>query len=319
MSEKRDTVEAFVRRLLAGEVGTLARAISLVEASEEVGKRIHSAVQKRAGNAKVIGITGPPGVGKSTLINAYISSLRQQHKRIAVIAVDPSSPLTGGSVLGDRTRMGRHSDDPEVFIRSVSARGHLGGLSATIHSVIDLVDCAGWDVIILETVGAGQSETEVMEVADINVVMISPGLGDDVQAIKAGILEIADMLVINKADSPMAERTERQLKAMLQLRHADAQSVPVLKTIATEEEGIDALAQAIAERFVVAGYHDRKTRLLQRVRRQKAQEASEQIKRLILCDSSDAMDDFLLGVVEGRADNPKLIDLIMSIYSHPHN
>ncbi|MEQ8838135.1 methylmalonyl Co-A mutase-associated GTPase MeaB [Haliea sp.] len=314
MSETKDNVAAFIDRLLAGEVSALARAISLVEARNEIGGRIHRAIQTHSGRAQIVGITGPPGVGKSTLINAYITSLRRQNKRVAVVAVDPSSPLTGGSVLGDRTRMGRHSDDPEVFIRSVSARGHLGGLSATIHSVVDLIDCAGWDIIVLETVGTGQSETEVMEIADVNIVIIAPGLGDDVQAIKAGILEIADILVINKSDTPMAIRTERQLKAMLQLRHTDAQSVPVLQTTATEEKGIDDLAHAIEEKFFSSDDNDRKTRLLQRVRRQVAQEASEKIKHLVLSDASDTMNDLLLAIIEGKDNHENLLDIIITTY-----
>ena len=218
MNELSAAVLNLRARVLDGDVAALARAISVVEGPGEFGRELHRAIRSQAGGAEIVGITGPPGVGKSSLINALISELRGHDVRVAVVAVDPSSPVTGGSVLGDRTRMGRHTDDPGVYIRSVSARGSVGGLSAQIVGVLDLIDAAGWKFIILETVGAGQSETDIAEVADINVVVNAPGFGDDVQAIKAGILEIADVLVVNKADLPEAGIVARQLEAMLRLR-----------------------------------------------------------------------------------------------------
>ena len=212
---------SLIERLTAGEGAALARAISLIEAGGPVAGVIHRAVHRSAGKSLVVGFTGPPGAGKSTLIDAYIAELRKSGRTVAVAAVDPSSPFCGGAVLGDRIRMGRHTEDDGVFIRSISSRGHLGGLTENIHRIIDVMDAAGRDVIVIETVGTGQSEVELIEIADIRVVVNAPGLGDDVQAIKAGIMEIADILVLNKADMPMADITVRQLRSMLRLRHRD--------------------------------------------------------------------------------------------------
>ncbi|WP_424978836.1 methylmalonyl Co-A mutase-associated GTPase MeaB [Leisingera sp. S232] len=237
------------QRLLDGDVAVLARAISLLEAGGADSEVLTNRLRNHTGSARVVAFTGPPGAGKSTLINAYVAELRRRGHRVAVLAVDPSSPLTGGAVLGDRTRMGEHSADAGVFIRSVASRGHLGGLASSIPAILDAVDAAGWQVIVLETVGAGQSETEIAEIADVNVVLNAPGLGDDVQAIKAGILEIADILVVNKCDLPHADRTVRQLQSMLQLRKAERRNIPILSTSADRAEGICELSDAISARI----------------------------------------------------------------------
>ena len=208
-------------RLAAGDAATLARCISLMETGGPAADLIHRRVCAKTGHAAVIGFTGAPGAGKSTLIDAYIAVLRAGGHTVAVAAVDPSSPVGGGAILGDRVRMRRHALDPDVFIRSVASRGHLGGLSESIHRVVDVMDAAGRDVIIVETVGTGQSEVEVAEIADICVVVNAPNMGDDVQAMKAGVLEIADILVVNKADLPLAQRTTKQLQ-----RHAEAAARP---------------------------------------------------------------------------------------------
>ncbi len=312
-------LDQLIARLMAGEVAALARAISLVDGHGEIGRRLHQSVRKEAGNAEVVGITGPPGAGKSTLINALIAALREQGKRVAVVAVDPSSPITGGSVLGDRTRMGQHTDDPGVYIRSVSARGHLGGLSANILRIVDLIDVAGWDLIVLETVGAGQSETEIAEVADIKVVVNAPGLGDDVQAIKAGILEIADVLVVNKADSPLAQNTARQLKSMLQLRVEDAREVPVISTVATEGTGIPELLAAIGDQSVRKYHAARAQRLLDRTRRLLAQEASEWAKRRVLDDDSPDTGALLRDLAEGKYELEQAIEQLLRKFSTEHD
>lgn len=278
-------LDQLLDRLHKRDSRALARAISLVEASSSLATDLHDRVREASGNAPVIGITGSPGVGKSTLIDRLIAAWRARDQRVAVIAVDPSSPISGGAVLGDRTRMGEHDEDRDVFIRSVAARGHLGGLSVDILCVIDLIDTAGWDVILLETVGTGQSETEISEVADINLVINAPGLGDEVQAIKAGILEIADVLVINKADLPLAARTERQLKAMLQLREKGKQQVPVVKTVAVEAEGIHDLVEVIDETLKVKSVSVSGSRHEERARRLLAQEMAQQVKSMILAGS----------------------------------
>jgi LAO/AO transport system ATPase len=231
--------------LAAGDRRAIARAISAIENAAPSAEAIAAAIAPRLGGAHVVGITGAPGAGKSTLIDALLGELIRRGRRIAVVAVDPSSPLTGGAVLGDRVRMGSHGADERVFIRSIASRGHLGGVSRTTRQIVDVLDAAGFDTVIVETVGAGQSEVEIIEIADTRVVVCPPGLGDDVQAIKAGILEIADLLVVNKADLPAAETTARDLKEMLRLRARRDAEVPVLRTVATRGEGIAELADRL--------------------------------------------------------------------------
>ena len=234
-------------RLRDGDVAALGRALSLIDGGGTAAQRVIRALHRPDRKAAVVGFTGPPGAGKSTLINAYIRHLRSAGRSVAALAVDPSSPKSGGAILGDRARMGEHVTDPGVFVRSLSARGHLGGLTLNIHALVDAVDAAGWQVIILETVGAGQSELEICRVADASVVLSAPGLGDDVQAMKAGILEIADVLVVNKADLPGAANTAQQLTGMLALRSDASRNVPVVQTTATSGDGIDAMAEAVDE------------------------------------------------------------------------
>lgn len=236
--------------LLQGERRAVARAISRIEHGASDAAALRAALLPHLGRAHVIGITGAPGAGKSTLVHALLGALLARGQRIGVVAVDPSSPLSGGAVLGDRVRMGEHGAHPDVFIRSVASRGHLGGLSPGTRAIVDVFDAAGFGTVIVETVGAGQSEVEIMGVADTRIVVCPPGLGDDVQAIKAGILEIADLLAVTKADLPGAEATARDLREMLQLRTrapAAAWKVPVLKVSATAGDGVDALVeQALA-------------------------------------------------------------------------
>lgn len=235
--------EDLVIGLRAGNRAALARAITLVENNTPGTGDLLQAISNSLGKALVVGFTGAPGAGKSTMVGAYVKELRRRGKSVGVIAVDPSSPLSGGAVLGDRIRMSEHADDQDVFVRSLASRGHLGGLSRSAAHVIDVMDAFGKDVIVLETVGAGQSEVEVADIADVKIVVCAPGLGDDIQAIKAGILEIADILVVNKADNPLAERTARQLEA--RTTGSASRKIPVLKTIAVEGEGLEALAEAI--------------------------------------------------------------------------
>jgi len=222
----------------------LARAITAVENERPGAEQIWRDARAHCGRAQVVGITGAPGAGKSTLVAALLREYLARGKRVAVLAVDPSSPVTGGALLGDRVRMGEF-DTESVFIRSVSARGHLGGLTRTAGRIIDVFDAAGFDVILVETVGTGQSEVEIGRYADARLVICPPGLGDEVQAIKAGVLEIADLLVVNKADLPSAERTLLDLRVQFAARHQGAWEVRVLATVATSGEGIAALADAL--------------------------------------------------------------------------
>jgi LAO/AO transport system kinase len=293
-------VEALAARLQAGEPAALARAITVVENARPGADELLALLRSEARGALSVGITGPPGAGKSTLISALVAELRKGDRRVAVLAVDPSSPLTGGAILGDRTRMGEHTADPDVFIRSISSRGHLGGLAAAIYDIVDLVDAAAWDVVIVETVGAGQSETEIASIADVRVVVLAPGLGDDVQAIKAGILEIADVLVVNKADRDDAERTARQLEGMLDLRADDAVPVEVLLTTATERTGVDELVKIIDGHDRVNDPEHRRRRRAERLRGAIAANAGDMIRQAVLNDSGQMLEAEIAAVLAGR-------------------
>ncbi|MEW6032213.1 MAG: methylmalonyl Co-A mutase-associated GTPase MeaB [Bacillota bacterium] len=260
-----------VARLLAGDRRALARAITLTENEDPAAAGLAAAVYPHTGKARTIGVTGPPGAGKSTIVDGLTHLYRREGRRVAVVAVDPTSPFSGGAILGDRIRMRRGAADPGVFIRSLATRGHLGGLSWHTGSVVRLLDAAGFDTILVETVGAGQAEVEIMRYAETTVVVMVPGLGDEVQAIKAGILEIADVLAVNKADREGADRLVRELEIMLRMDGsvgrggplareegpaagsepgADAAGPepwvpPVVKTVATTDEGLPELLRAV--------------------------------------------------------------------------
>ncbi|MBI5720758.1 MAG: methylmalonyl Co-A mutase-associated GTPase MeaB [Burkholderiales bacterium] len=239
-----------VESLLAGDRRSLARAITALENDSDNAAAVRALLAGHVGQAHVIGVTGPPGGGKSTLVSALIGQLRARGRTVAVVAVDPSSPITGGAVLGDRIRMAAHQADAGVFIRSLASRGHLGGLARSAADVVDALDAANFHTIVVETVGAGQSEVEITRIADTRLVVCPPGLGDDVQAIKAGVLEIADAFVVSKADLPDAQRTERELLAMLALRRTAGARPPVLRTVATSGEGLAELCDWIERREV---------------------------------------------------------------------
>lgn len=226
----------------------IARAITAIENRTAIGTELAVAVRGRGRACRTVGVTGPPGAGKSSLINALMQDLLTRYARIAVITVDPSSPISGGAVLGDRVRMAAHSANPDVFIRSLATRGHLGGVTRTTRSVLDLLGAGGMELVIVETVGTGQSEVEVAELTEVKVVVCAPGLGDEMQAIKAGVLEIADLLVVNKADLPDAARTSAHLKAMLHHRGHDERR-SILSVSVVSNDGVRALADAISGRL----------------------------------------------------------------------
>jgi LAO/AO transport system kinase len=234
-----------VDKLLEGNSAAIAKAISLVENNLDRTQMLMKAIFPHTGDSPVVGITGAPGTGKSTLVDQMIEVLIGKRRKIGVIAVDPSSPFTGGAILGDRIRMMRHSVHPDVFIRSMATRGHLGGLAKTSGEALYILEASGKDYLLVETVGVGQDEIEVVRLADVIIVVLTPGSGDEIQISKAGIMEIADIFVINKADSPDAERTERQIKAMLDIEKKSDAAPPVLKTVATEGRGIEPLIESI--------------------------------------------------------------------------
>jgi LAO/AO transport system kinase len=237
-----------IARLCAGDTRALAQAISAVENRAAGWSDLLKALFPHTGKARVLGITGAPGAGKSTLVDQLAKHYRKQNQTVGIIAVDPTSPYTGGAILGDRIRMQDHHSDPGIYIRSMATRGSLGGLARATADAATVLDASGRDLIMIETVGVGQDEIDIVRLADVTIVILVPGMGDDVQTIKAGIMEIADIFVINKSDREGAERVEREIRAMqsLSTRH-DRWTPPIVKTVATDGVGIQELAEAIAD------------------------------------------------------------------------
>ena len=242
------TIQDWVERIRAGDVRSLGRAISAIEDNLPESNELLKALFPHSGKAQVIGITGSPGAGKSTLVDQLARQYRKQQKTVGIVAVDPTSPYTGGAILGDRIRMQAHHADPGIYIRSMATRGFLGGLARTTADVTTVLDASGRDIVLVETVGVGQDEVDIVRLADVTIVILVPGMGDDVQSIKAGIMEIADIFVINKSDREGADRVEKEIRAMQSLAMRTDNWMPsIVRTVATDGTGVEELATAIAE------------------------------------------------------------------------
>ncbi len=292
----------WLSRLRAGERQVLARAITAVENESAEANAILGAIFPHLGRALVIGVTGATGSGKSTLVGALIAELRGRGLSVGVVAVDPSSPFSGGAILGDRIRMQAHAGDDAVFVRSLASRGHLGGLSRTAARVVDVMDAAGKEVVVVETVGAGQADVEIAELAHTKIVVSAPGLGDDSQAIKAGILEIADILVVNKNDLPLASRTLSELEGMVGLIDREGWRPPVLPTTATTGEGVPELADGIFAHADWLGEAKRRASPRLRVRRLLATIAAERCRARLMDGAAADLDDICDQVLKGELD-----------------
>jgi LAO/AO transport system kinase len=245
VKQARRRPPALVEGVLEGDVRSVARAVTLVEDARPEARPLLAALFPHAGRSLVLGVTGPPGSGKSTLVDRITAHLRRQGKTVGIVAVDPTSPFSGGAILGDRVRMQGHATDRGVFIRSMATRGHLGGLAATTGQVLTVLAASGKDVILVETVGVGQDEVEIVGTADVSVVVLVPGLGDEVQALKAGIMEIADVFVVNKADREGVDRVVAEIESMLSLSAHPDHSPAIVRTVATEDRGTGELLAAV--------------------------------------------------------------------------
>jgi LAO/AO transport system kinase len=302
-------------RVLEGDPRAIARAISLVEDESPAGAEIVRQVFTRSGHGYLVGVTGPPGVGKSTLVDRLIAAFRAGGQTVGVVAVDPTSPFTGGAILGDRVRMQTHAGDPGVFIRSMATRGHLGGLAHATSEVALLLDASGKDIVLIETVGVGQAEVDIVRTADVSLVTVAPGAGDDVQALKAGIMEIADVFVVNKADREGADRTVASLEALLALQTfgPDEWRPPIVKTEATTGRGIPELLEAIAafrSHSGAASRVRRKARAEWRIRELVAQRFLAHVERDVLAPGE--LDAWLEQLADRKTDPYTLVETIFA-------
>ncbi|MCY7394538.1 MAG: methylmalonyl Co-A mutase-associated GTPase MeaB [Nocardioides sp.] len=305
-----------VARARAGEARAVARLVSLVEDESPLLREVMTALAPYVGRAHVVGLTGAPGVGKSTSTNALIGHLRAAGRRVGVLAVDPSSPFSGGALLGDRVRMGDHALDEDVFIRSMASRGHLGGLAWSTPQALRVLDAAGFDVVLIETVGVGQSEIEVAGLADTTVVLLAPGMGDGIQAAKAGILEIGDVYVVNKADREGADQVRRDLRSMIALgeRAGDAWTPPIIPTVARAGEGIAEVVAALDE-------HREWSRATGALDRRRARRARDEIEAVAVAalrarwgdvHGHGDLDDLAVAVAAGHSDPYTAADRLLA-------
>jgi len=308
--------EINLEKLFAGDTRTVARAITKIENGTTGAADLMKAVFPKTGKATVIGITGAPGAGKSSLVDKLALHYKDKGERVGIVCIDPSSPFSGGAILGDRIRMATLGLDKNVFIRSMATRGNLGGLSRATVDAVAVLDAAGFDKVIVETVGVGQDEVEIVKAADVSVVVLVPGMGDDIQAIKAGIMEIGDVFVINKADREGVLRTQKELEALLSLAHRpDMWNPPIVRTIATENKGIDDLSAAIEG---YSGYrseasnasHDRKTAIARWRLTELLQEAL--LERLLASNGSrEEIDRLAEQIADKKIDPYSAVDRLL--------
>jgi len=300
---------SLVESVRAGDTRALAKAISLVEREDPEAERVLAELYASTGRAKIVGITGSPGAGKSTLVAALAKHYRRQDKRIGIVAVDPTSPFSGGAILGDRIRMAELYTDRGVFIRSMATRGFMGGLAKATNDVVDLLDAARFDIVLVETVGVGQDEVEVIRTVQTNVVVLVPGMGDDIQAIKAGLMEIGDIFVVNKADRPGADKTVNDVTMMLSLVEEHGAWVPpIVKTVASRGEGIADLDVALQKHFeylAASGELERRNRERVRIR----------IETLL----KEKFMGRLIGGSLPAGDYEKILDDVLGKRNNPHD
>ena len=310
------SVPDLVSRARDGQLAAVARLVSLVEDESPLLREVMVALAPHAGHAHLLGLTGSPGVGKSTTTNALVGEWRRRGLTVAVLAVDPSSPFSGGALLGDRIRMTDHATDPGVFIRSMASRGHLGGLSAATPQAVRVLDAAGFDVVVVETVGVGQSEVEIAALADTTAVLLAPGLGDGIQAAKAGVLEVGDLYVVNKADREGADVVRRELRTMLSLsqRPEGSWDRPVLKAVARSGEGVAEVVDALeAHRAHLVESGELRRRRVRRAEREIEALATTLLRRRWGTVAGTVnLTDLAAAVVDGRSDPHSAADLLLA-------
>ena len=302
-------LDALTAGIRGGQYRALAKAISLIERDDAQSERLLAEIYPLTGKARVLGITGSPGSGKSTLVAAMARHARKEGKRVGIIAVDPTSPFTGGAILGDRIRMTDLYTDKGVFIRSMATRGFLGGLARATNDVVDVLDASGFDLVLVETVGVGQDEVEVVRTVQTNLVVLVPGMGDDIQAIKAGIMEIGDVFVVNKADRPGADKTVTEVMMMMSLVEEHGDWVPpIVKTVASKSEGITELDEAVRKHY---SYLESSGELVRRNR--------ERVRIRIETDLKQKFMERLIGGAVSRAEYDALLDDVLHKRNNPHD